>query len=69
MSVLDKPIHIFAENVDGKALDQFYSAMKEEFSVAGALMPDVHAGYSLPIGAVVATEGVVIPAWVGYDIG
>ena len=69
MSVLDKPIHIFAETVDGKALDQFYSAMKEDFAVAGALMPDVHAGYSLPIGAVVATEGVVIPAWVGYDIG
>ncbi|MDZ4340900.1 MAG: RtcB family protein [Candidatus Binatia bacterium] len=32
-------------------------------------MPDAHAGYSLPIGAVVATEGVVVPAWVGFDIG
>jgi len=32
-------------------------------------MPDAHTGYSLPIGAVVATDGVVVPAWVGYDIG
>lgn len=66
---MDKPIHIFAENVDGKALDQFYSAMKEDYAVAGALMPDVHAGYSLPIGGVVATVGQIVPAWVGYDIG
>ncbi|BHH83978.1 RNA-splicing ligase RtcB [Desulforhopalus sp. 52FAK] len=32
-------------------------------------MPDAHTGYVLPIGAVIATDGVVIPAWVGYDIG
>jgi tRNA-splicing ligase RtcB len=32
-------------------------------------MPDAHTGYSLPIGAVVATNDVVVPAWVGYDIG
>ena len=64
-----KSVHIFAENVDGTALSQFYDAMKQDFVVAGALMPDAHAGYSLPIGAVVATEGVVVPAWVGYDIG
>lgn len=66
-----KDIHFFAnpEFIDMKALDQFYSAMKQPFSVKGALMPDVHAGYSLPIGAVVATEGTVVPAWVGYDIG
>jgi len=33
------------------------------------LMPDAHTGYSLPIGAVVATKGMIMPAWVGYDIG
>jgi tRNA-splicing ligase RtcB len=32
-------------------------------------MPDTHAGYSLPIGAAVASDGVIVPAWVGYDIG
>ncbi len=66
---MGKPYRIFAEVVEGKALSQFYDAMKMDFAVQGALMPDTHAGYSLPIGAVVATEEVVIPAWVGYDIG
>ncbi len=66
---MSKPIKIYAEVVDGAALDQFYSAMKMPFAVQGALMPDVHKGYSLPIGAVVATKSVVVPAWVGYDIG
>jgi tRNA-splicing ligase RtcB len=66
---MDKPVKIFAEAVDGKALDQFYSAMKMDFTVKGALMPDTHAGYSLPVGAVVAAQDVVVPAWVGYDQG
>lgn len=62
-------IHIFAQPVDGKALSQFHDAMKQPFAVKGALMADAHPGYSLPIGGVVATRGVVVPAWVGYDIG
>lgn len=66
---MDKPIKIFAEMIEGSALDQFYSAMKQDYAVQGALMPDTHTGYSLPIGAVVATEGVIVPSWVGYDIG
>jgi len=37
-------------------------------SVAGALMPDAHVGYGLPIGGVLATENVVIPYAVGVDI-
>jgi len=34
-----------------------------------ALMPDCHQGYGMPIGGVMATEGVVIPNAVGMDIG
>lgn len=34
-----------------------------------ALMPDVHQGYGMPIGGVIATDGVVIPNAVGVDIG
>jgi tRNA-splicing ligase RtcB len=64
-----KEIHIFARSVEGKALSQFHDAMKQPFAVRGALMADAHAGYSLPIGGVVATAGVIVPAWVGYDIG
>lgn len=65
----DKQYTIFAEVLEQEALDQFESAMQQPFAVRGALMPDAHAGYSLPIGAVVATDNVVVPAWVGYDIG
>lgn len=32
-------------------------------------MPDAHAGYSLPIGGVVGLDNMVVPAYVGYDIG
>jgi len=64
-----KPRRVYAENVDPGALAQFESALEQPFAVRGALMPDAHLGYALPIGAVVATRGVVVPAWVGYDIG
>ena len=36
--------------------------------VRGALMPDAHRGYGLPIGGVLATENTVIPYAVGVDI-
>lgn len=64
-----KPHKIFTQDIENSALEQFYSAMQQDFVVRGALMPDAHTGYSLPIGAVVATDGFVLPAWVGYDIG
>ncbi len=66
---MKKPMKIFARFVEPSALEQFQSAMEQDFTRRGALMPDAHTGYSLPIGAVVATENFVVPAWVGYDIG
>lgn len=44
------------------------NAMRLPVSVAGALMPDAHVGYGLPIGGVLATEEAVIPYAVGVDI-
>lgn len=64
-----KNTKIYAEVLEDTAVEQFESAMEQPFVTYGALMPDAHAGYSLPIGAVIATKGVVLPAWVGYDIG
>jgi tRNA-splicing ligase RtcB (3'-phosphate/5'-hydroxy nucleic acid ligase) len=46
-----------------------YTAAKLPIAVAGALMPDAHAGYGLPIGGVLATENAVMPYGVGVDIG
>lgn len=34
-----------------------------------AIMPDVHVGYGMPIGAILATKDVVVPNAVGVDIG
>ncbi len=42
--------------------------MRLPISVAGALMPDAHVGYGLPIGGVLATDNAVIPYAVGVDI-
>jgi len=44
------------------------NAMRLPVTVTGALMPDAHVGYGLPIGGVLATENVVIPYAVGVDI-
>jgi tRNA-splicing ligase RtcB len=57
------------EGIEQGALHQMYTAAKLPIAVAGALMPDAHAGYGLPIGGVLATENAVIPYGVGVDIG
>jgi len=64
------PYNIYgAENIDELAISQMTMAMRLPVTVAGALMPDGCDGYGLPIGGVLATEGVVIPYAVGKDIG
>ena len=57
------------EHIEEGAMHQMYQAAKLPVSVAGALMPDAHSGYGLPIGGVLATENSVIPYGVGVDIG
>jgi tRNA-splicing ligase RtcB len=58
-----------AEHIDPSAVHQMETAMKLPVTVAGALMPDAHHGYGLPIGGVLATDNAVIPYAVGVDIG
>ena len=58
-----------AEGIEEGALKQINTAMKLPVAVAGALMPDAHQGYGLPIGGVLATENSIIPYAVGVDIG
>lgn len=57
------------EHIEQGAMHQMYTAAKLPVAVAGALMPDAHHGYGLPIGGVLATENAVIPYGVGVDIG
>ena len=47
---------------------QMRNACALPVAAAGALMPDAHVGYGLPIGGVLATENAVIPYAVGVDI-
>jgi tRNA-splicing ligase RtcB len=64
------PFNIFGENeIDEQAKYQLYNALKLPIAVSGALMPDAHTGYGLPIGGVLATDNAVIPYGVGVDIG
>ncbi|MFL5729527.1 MAG: RtcB family protein [Cytophagaceae bacterium] len=65
---LDYQIYGGADIEEG-ARNQMEIAMKLPVTVAGALMPDAHHGYGLPIGGVLAVENAVIPYGVGVDIG
>lgn len=56
-----------ADNIEMGAINQMEVAMKLPVTVAGALMPDAHQGYGLPIGGVLATDNAVIPYGVGVE--
>ena len=58
-----------SEFIEPGAMNQMHQAAKLPISVAGALMPDAHQGYGLPIGGVLAVQNAVIPYGVGVDIG
>ncbi|WP_049762375.1 RNA-splicing ligase RtcB [Lachnoclostridium phytofermentans] len=68
-----RPIKIWLDNVD----DIEESCKEQAMNLARlpfihkwvCLMPDTHTGKGMPIGGVIATEGVVIPNAVGVDIG
>src|SRR5579871_2185404 len=65
-----QPVHYrqWGEGLETEAVMQMEKACLLPVSVAGALMPDAHVGYGLPIGGVLATENAVIPYAVGVDI-
>ena len=58
-----------ARHIEEGALQQMQIAARLPVAVAGALMPDAHQGYGLPIGGVLATDNAIIPYAVGVDIG
>lgn len=54
--------------LDQGAIAQLETALRLPVAVGGAGMPDLHRGYSLPIGGVVVLDKAISPAFVGYDI-
>lgn len=55
--------------IESGAQDQINVALELPFLKTLAIMPDVHQGYSLPIGGVALLDGMISPAFVGVDIG
>jgi tRNA-splicing ligase RtcB (3'-phosphate/5'-hydroxy nucleic acid ligase) len=64
----DAPYRVWGSDFEPGALRQMTNACKLPVAVSGALMPDAHVGYGLPIGGVLATHEAVIPYAVGVDI-
>jgi tRNA-splicing ligase RtcB (3'-phosphate/5'-hydroxy nucleic acid ligase) len=58
----------WGEGLEPEAVAQMATASQLPIAVSGALMPDAHVGYGLPIGGVLAAENSVIPFGVGVDI-
>jgi len=62
------PYRKWGAGFDETSITQIENACRLPVSAAGALMPDAHTGYGLPIGGVLAARGAVIPYAVGMDI-
>ena len=66
------PIKVWSEegSIEQGALDQIEAIASLPFVYKQvSLMPDTHQGYGMPIGGVAALKGVVVPNFVGFDIG
>lgn len=68
-----KPIKIWLadeSSIEESCMEQAYHLSNLPFIHKWvSLMPDTHTGMGMPIGGVIATEGVIIPNAVGVDIG
>lgn len=70
-SVGSVPIKIWADEVEPQSMEQLRNLATLPFihKHGVAAMPDVHWGNGTSVGTVIATDGVIIPAAVGVDIG
>lgn len=71
VALRQEPLHYDVwgrELIPENTFTQMNQAMQLEPVVGGALMPDAHHGYGIPIGGVVAMENAVAPYMVGVDI-
>lgn len=70
MPIVETNLKVWATDLESEAMRQARRTARLPI-VTGhvALMPDAHVGLGATIGSVVPTEGAVIPACVGVDIG
>jgi tRNA-splicing ligase RtcB len=65
-----RPIKLWLDEIEAEAMAQARNLANLPFTFKHvAIMPDSHVGYGMPIGAVLATKGAVVPNAVGVDIG
>jgi len=65
-----RPIKLWLDEIEAEAMAQARNLANLPFAFKHiAIMPDSHVGYGMPIGAVLATKGAVVPNAVGVDIG
>lgn len=65
------PFALFGEpgvHIPYGAIEQMQTVMRLPVAQRGALMPDAHLGYAMPIGGVVSLKDAISPSFVGYDI-
>jgi len=62
------PYKQWGVDLEEQSIQQMINGCSLPIAVQGALMPDAHPGYGLPIGGVLATDNAVIPYAVGVDI-
>ncbi|MFA5314103.1 MAG: RtcB family protein, partial [Methanomassiliicoccales archaeon] len=64
------PIKMWLEDIEENAMNQARNLANLPFVYKWiSIMPDSHSGYGMPIGGVMATNGVIVPNAVGVDIG
>ncbi|MDH4307464.1 MAG: RtcB family protein [Acidimicrobiia bacterium] len=70
MQVINDKLKSWADDLDAQTLAQAQRTARLPIVIGHvALMPDAHLGLGATVGSVVPTEGAVIPACVGVDIG
>ena len=64
------PVKMWLDDIEPGAMKQVKNVANLPFAFSHiAVMPDAHEGYGMPIGGVLAADGVIIPNAVGVDIG
>src|SRR5258706_14494690 len=62
------PYQIWGKDLEAGAVEQMRNAARLPVAVSGALMPDAHQGYGLPIGGGRAAENAAVPYAVGLGV-
>ncbi len=69
MEIINDKLYNWASDIDNGAILQAEKTARLPIVERVALMPDAHVGMGSTVGSVIGTNGAIIPAAVGVDIG